>query len=215
MTALNAAKVVALLSVGFMCAAIGGAALDIRVTLHAAGADVHDVTTKTLETLDGVKEDTRYVSSAAVHAIGTTGNALDQVRRTVAKLDPAIDKLPDVVDEAYGVEHDARLSLDNVNKAAIDERFYFERDLPPLMDALKVDVVDLGDTLTAAKTTIADPNLKRFLAESADTMGSWKGISGDLQFKAHQFAHPDKKRGFIAGFEATGDVAKHWIPSLF
>jgi hypothetical protein len=215
MTGLDAAKVVALLSVGFMCAAIGGAALDVRVTLKDIAYDVHQVTTKAGGTLDGVKAGADRISSAAVQTMGATDKTLKQVARTVAKLDPSLDQLHDDLKEAHAVEHDARLSLDNVNKGAIAERLYFEKSLPDLLLAVKTDVDDAGGTLQAAKDLVADPNLKRFLAESADTMDSWKGISGDLQFKAHQFAHPDKKRGFIAGFEGTGDVAKHWIPSLF
>lgn len=220
--ALKVVKMIALLSVVFVCCAIGYEALQVRVALDGIREDVHGVASKTSVVLDDVaaKADSlsTQVDSTMASARATLKQATTTIAtagNTIAKVDPALDKLPAVIGEAYSVEYDARLSLDNVNKAAIAERLYFEKTLPGLLDAVRLDVVDAGDTLTAAKTFMADPNLKRLVADSADIVGSGKSIAGDAAYGAHRFFHPEKKHGFIAGFEATGDVMKHWIPSLF
>jgi hypothetical protein len=215
MTAVDAAKMVGWLSIAFMCASIGGAALDVRVSLNAIQKDVHSTAehlTKELVTLDAGTND---VSTAAVATLKQFGYTAVQTRKTIAKLNPSLDQLRADLEEGYSVEHDARLGLDNVNKAAIDERFYFERDLPPLMASIQKDVDDAGDTLAAGKMLLADPNLHRIIANSGDMTDSGRSILKDGADEVHSFTHPTKKRGFIAGFEASGDVAKHWMPSLF
>jgi hypothetical protein len=67
------------------------------------------------------------VSSAVRHAdrelaavAGAAGGVLDGAAATTARAGKLVD--------------DARLTTDNVNRAAIDERMYFERDVPALMD---------------------------------------------------------------------------------
>lgn len=214
-TALKVVKMIALLSVAFVCCAIGWTSLAARVAVNRIQADVHGVMSKASVDLDALKTSTDTVASQAVNTMASASATLIQARKTIAKVDPTLDKLPAVIGEAYSVEHDARLSLDNVNKAAIAERLYFEKTLPGLLDAVRLDVVDAGDTLTAAKTFMADPNLKRLVADSADIVGSGKSIAGDAAYGAHKFFHPDKKHGFMAGFDATGDHVHHWLPPLF
>lgn len=67
------------------------------------------------------------ISSAVRHADAELGATFAGVNGAVARLDA--DALL-----AGKLVNDARLSADNVNKAAIDERFYFEKRLPPEMD---------------------------------------------------------------------------------
>lgn len=55
---------------------------------------------------------------------------------------------------------------------------------------------------------VSDPDLKAIT-------GNFAAISTDGKDWFHLKLAPTKKRGFVAGFEATGDVMKHWIPSLF
>lgn len=221
-TALKVVKMIALLSVAFVCCAVGYEALQVRVAIDGILADVHGVAAKASIDLDVVKADSDALSTQVVKTLASASSTLKQAKNTVAtvgntiaKVDPSLDELPAVIKEARSTEHDARLSLDNVNKAAIAERLYFEKTLPGLLDAVQRDVTDAGDTLTAVKGFVADPNLKRVIADSADVMDSGKSIAGDAAFGAHRFFHPDKKHGFIAGVEATGDVVKHWMPSLF
>jgi hypothetical protein len=63
--------------------------------------------------------------------------------------------------------------------------------------------------------TVSDPDLKANIHNSATITGNFAAITTDGKTWVHQQLFPTKKKGFVAGFEATGDVAKHWIPSLF
>lgn len=63
--------------------------------------------------------------------------------------------------QAGKLAHDARLSLDNLNRAAIDERMYFEQQVPPTMgrvngvlDGLKDDAAGLRESEAAATLTL-------------------------------------------------------------
>jgi len=74
------------------------------------------------------------ISAAVKHADGALNGTFGALNGAVEHLDSAaatIDK-----DAVLGGKliNDARLSVDNVNKAAIDERFYFEQQLPAAMD---------------------------------------------------------------------------------
>jgi len=58
----------------------------------------------------------------------------DTLNGTFANLNGAIAQVQTTAALSGKLVNDARLSADNLNKAAIDERFYFERQLPQLMD---------------------------------------------------------------------------------
>jgi hypothetical protein len=62
---------------------------------------------------------------------------------------------------------------------------------------------------------VSDPDLKASIHNAATITGDVAGITTDGRFWFHQKLFPTKKRGFMSGFEATGDVAKHWMPSIF
>lgn len=67
------------------------------------------------------------ISSAVKHADAA-------VALTAGHVDQAVDHLGATAGRAGKLVDDARVSVSNVNKAAIDERFYFEQQLPGLMD---------------------------------------------------------------------------------
>ena len=62
---------------------------------------------------------------------------------------------------------------------------------------------------------VSDPDLKVSIHNAAAITSDVSGIATDGRFWFHQKLFPTKKRGFISGFEATGDIAKHWMPSIF
>jgi hypothetical protein len=62
---------------------------------------------------------------------------------------------------------------------------------------------------------VSDPDLKASVHNAATITSDVAGITTDGRFWFHQKLFPTKKRGFISSFEATGDVAKHWMPSIF
>lgn len=215
-----AAKVTALLACAFMCAAIGGASLDARVALNQVQTDIKGVTDKAGLELDSLKIATDSVSSSAVQ---TMSEAQGTVKILNKSLKPLLDGLApievaiaDDVDTAGKIEHDARLSLDNVNKAAIAERQYFEKSLPDLMESVKADVVDAGDTLTAAKTLIADENLKHLIANSADITEHTAHMTEMGDEELTKLVHPTKKKvTFWGGVWAAAQVVHKLSPPLF
>jgi hypothetical protein len=214
--ALKAAKLAAFSFLVFLCITLMVAVSDFQVILRSVQRDIQGVTDKAGVQLNTLNASTSQISNQAAATLKQVGSTSVQVSKTVAKLDPALDQLHADLETADKVENDARLSLDNVNKAAIDERLYFERDLPPLMASIQKDVDGAGDTLAAGKTLLSDSNLKRILANSGDMTESWKKISGDAEYEAHKLTHPDKKKlTFWTATEAGGDYARHFMPSIF
>jgi hypothetical protein len=65
--------------------------------------------------------------SAVKHADAALGGSFTQLNQAIAQVQKTAELGGKLV-------NDARLASDNLNKAAIDERFYFERQLPGLMD---------------------------------------------------------------------------------
>lgn len=69
-----------------------------------------------------------------VQASFAVKHADDELSATFTNLNGAIAQVHITTVQAGKLINDARLSADNLNKAAIDERFYFEHQLPVLMD---------------------------------------------------------------------------------
>lgn len=77
--------------------------------------------------------------------------------------------------------NDARLSFDNLNSAALDERFYFEHQIPATMDGVNAVIRQSGDTLTAYQRTAdslssAANGLLPVEANAAKTLGDADGV---------------------------------------
>lgn len=83
------------------------------------------------------------------------------VKRADAGVNGVIVHLEGVLDRSGKLIDDARLSADNLNKAAIDERFYFEHQMPVLMEQAHVI---LGNVQTA--TADLDPLLQETTART-------------------------------------------------
>jgi uncharacterized protein YoxC len=56
-----------------------------------------------------------------------------ELAATFGQLNRAITQIQSTAEEGQKLVHDGRLTADNVNHAAIDERFYFEQQLPELV----------------------------------------------------------------------------------
>ena len=114
----------ALLSVAFLCLAVGFAALKVK--------------------------------DAALSAV-------NGVQHSLLKLDGDLDEAHRTLEISAKVANDSRVSLDNVNKAAIDERFYLEHSVPALtgsvqaaLDSAMIDAEALGKTERAATATLVE-----------------------------------------------------------
>lgn len=81
-------------------------------------------------------------------------NNLDSIAQHAVAIEQDTD---DTVNELRGsvpkVIHDTRLTLDNANKAAIDERMYFEQEVPGLMARVNTAVDQGTHTLAAYQAT--------------------------------------------------------------
>lgn len=62
---------------------------------------------------------------------------------------------------------------------------------------------------------ISNPDIGAIIHNGATTTGNIAAISTDGRDWVHLKLAPTKRKGFVSGFEATGDVMKHWIPSIF
>lgn len=96
----------------------------------------------------------------------TVKHADDELNGTFSQLNGAIAQVQTTAVLSGKLVNDARLSADNLNKAAIDERFYFERQLPALMDqahgilaSVQTATADLDPLLveTTARTRALGP----------------------------------------------------------
>lgn len=88
--------------------------------------------------------------------------SIDRFRNAVVKTTPALvqkmdtdlDELHSILTQTYKITSDTRLTLDNVNKAAIDERFYFEKQVP-LVTADVRNLIQTSDATIAGLQTIS------------------------------------------------------------
>ena len=71
-----------------------------------------------------------------------------------------IQSLQVPITRAGALVNDARLAVDNANKAAIDERFYFEKALPPMLVHTESTLANV-ETVTAALPPLLQAATKR------------------------------------------------------
>lgn len=74
------------------------------------------------------------MSSAVKHADSELSGTFADLNGTIVQLNGTIAQIRETATLSGKLVNDARISADNLNKAAIDERFYFERQLPVLID---------------------------------------------------------------------------------
>lgn len=102
---------------------------------------------------------------------------------------------------------DTRLTLDNANKAAIDERMYFEQDVPGLMAGVQKAVDQSTQTLAAYQQTgealtAATERLQPVETNAAQTLATANTLLADPHWQA-------TLAGLDATAASTADTAKH------
>ena len=122
------------------------------------------------------------ISAAVKHADAELGRASDELGQVLEHVDGTVASAQTGLDESYKVLHAGRVTVDNVNRAAIDERMYFEQQLPGLM--ARADGV-LGNIQTA--TADMDPlvrsatarvdGLAPLEADAADVLAGATGVT--------------------------------------
>lgn len=68
----------------------------------------------------------------------------------LVKANSDLDEIHVVLTTTQRAAHSSEVTIDNVNKAAIDERFYFENALPPMLASVQGDVEALHGALEAS-----------------------------------------------------------------
>jgi hypothetical protein len=70
-------------------------------------------------------------------------------------------------------------------------------------------------SVTDFDALVSNSDLKANIHNSATITGNFAAISTEGKDWIHLKLYPTKKKGFVSGFEATGDVMMHWVPPLF
>jgi len=91
----------------------------------------------------------------------------------------------------------------------------FNKHEGALFDQESATYSKFNATLTDADAFVTDPNLKGMFAHGNIVLANAEAVTTDGRTWVHQKLFPTKKKGFISGFEATGDVFMHWVPPLF
>lgn len=107
----------------------------------------------------------------------------------VRKMDASLDQTNAILKQTYKITTDTRVTLDNLNKAAIDERFYFEKTVPGLS-------TDVSNLLQTTNSTVAGLQLSTN-AVSAQTIRTLGTVSTLL----------DTTNTTIAGLQPTESAA--------
>lgn len=94
------------------------------------------------------------------------------------KLNTDLNDLDGLIKQAYKVTHDSRVTLDNLNHAAIDERFYFEKQAPVLTTDVHNLLNTTEDTVHGLQSTQQATNI--FLRELTSTVESTQPVIGHL-----------------------------------
>ena len=134
-------------------------------------------------------ETQQAVRGIKVEAIGTMDAAtgtLDVARSAIAE----VDAKNGVLKQSYAAVHDLRLTLDNINKGAIDERQYMETTLPGITAQVQANLASSNDLLVKASDATAQAD----------------GILADGKFEADRFAHPPPKHWYVKVWDGTKDV---------
>jgi hypothetical protein len=157
---------------------------------------------------------------ARFYAIADSAVALLKEGKTTVQLlhAPCVPGPCGLFGDAAKTLNTARLMMGQVETAANHE----DKNLGTLDQQETTIYADSHDDLQALHALLASPdllstmhNLDATSASVADSAKQADGTIADIHDEVHSFTHPAKKKGFVAGFEATGDVMKHWIPSLF
>jgi len=69
-------------------------------------------------------------------------------------------------------------------------------------------------SVTDLDVMVTNPDLTAMIANGKTITGDAAAVTTDGRTWVHQKLYPTKTKGFVSGFEAAGDVAKHWMPPL-
>jgi cell division protein FtsB len=151
-------KIACLLAVLFLCTTLGFLALHIDKTVRDSGPKV----TATLDSLH---------------------QTIDKTHVTVDKVNTNLNDLDADIKYAYKVETEARIAALSVNRAALKEQFYFEKQLPSVLDDVRKVLTTTAKTLTSvsdSQARIAD-KASEVLDTTNETIAATKPVLANLE----------------------------------
>lgn len=117
---------------------------------------------------------------AVVFLCVSLGSTALRLGTTVQKVNANLDELQSTLVVTHKIATNARVTVDNINSAALDERFYFEKQMPKTLGqvnqvlddthSLLASATAATDTLNTNQTKITDQTVK-VLKTTNETIG--------------------------------------------
>lgn len=152
-------------------------------------------------------EQARSIDGLVKDARGTlteTSAAVTELRGAVITANAQLTHVAPVLDQA-------RVTIAGVGEQA---QALGEAAKPVLEGAAKTEA-DVDAFVTAPELRATMVNVEQTSVNVRITSGNFAAMTTDSRDWMHTKLYPTKRKGFVSGFEATGDVLKHWWPSLF
>jgi uncharacterized protein YoxC len=213
---------------------VHGTVAEVHQGVDGARKEGHGLATKVATALDGVPSVLTHAQTATDAATGVLQAAVPVVasfKDTGGKLNAAVDltshrlndlcPVPGAVDAAIhpcGTLADFNRTLSTLRGTSGQVEYslrVFNQHEGDLFTQESTAYEHMDTAVQNLNLLVSDPDLKASVHNAATITSDVAGITTDGRFWFHQKLFPTKKRGFVSGFEATGDVAKHWMPSIF
>ena len=184
-----------------------------------------------LQELPGTLSHVQSTSDAATGLLRAASPAVTKLSDSAGKLGDAVDltshRLNDLCPPATAV--DAALhpcgTLADANRTLATFRgttgqierslLVFNQHEADLFGQEQTAYAGMNKAVGDFDTLVGDPDLRATFHNGATISGNFATMTTDSRDWLHGKLYPTKRKGFISGFEATGDVLKHWEPPLF
>jgi len=223
-TALKVVKMIALLSVAFVCSVVGYEALQVRPVVTQLSM--------TLQKADGEIDDlhaTNLLVNSTVVSVNTAAASANALLLSAKKTVDTVNQKQGILTMVYKDLNDFRTSLDIFNRTAIDEQHYLEVEQPGITAQMRSTLGHADELIQSGTKIVSDadttmPLLKASLtslddatAAAVPAIKSVAKIAQDGADETHRLVHPDKKKlTFWSALDGgTLWVHSHLLPPLF
>lgn len=216
-------KIVALASIAFAFIAVGYVALNIESKVETAIADIGQYTDVATQQLGATLGYVQTATDSATKLLDAATPVVAGLKTTTAKLNAAIDltnhRLNDLcLPGPCGTLADTNRTLATLRGTSgqVEKSLVvFNKHEDDLFVQENSAFVAMHKSVTDFSNLVTNPDLFAVVGNAKSITGDAAGMTHDGRDWLHGKLYPTKKKGFVSGFEATGDVAKHWMPSLF
>jgi hypothetical protein len=186
--------------------------------------DEHAIALQAVQTLRDVDKSASDLEKAATPAVVGLRSTEGKLNATIDLTSHRINDLcpdPKAVDAAIhpcGTLADADRTLATLRGSSGQlERsmLVFNQHEGDLFTQESAAYAELQKSVSDFDAAVTNPDLATMVHSGAAITTDAAAVTHDGRTWIHQKLFPTKKKGFVSGFEATGDVAKHWMPSIF